>query len=94
MIRISHWRESYCRTNTSGRRKKDMQKSRTMWFTVRDTSRKVNHVNSTGSSVPSEKVNQSLCWTLKPKASKTMNKEQDVIDTGKRSMTPNKVKLV
>ena len=51
-------------------------------------------MNSTGSSVPSEKVNQSLCWTLKPKASKTMNKEQDVIDTGKRSMTPNKVKLV
>ena len=51
-------------------------------------------MNSTGSSVPSEKVNQSLCWTLKPKASKTMNKEQDVIDKGKRSMTPNKVKLV
>ena len=43
MIRISQWRESHCRTNTSLRRKKEIQKSRT--FTVRDPSRKVSHLN-------------------------------------------------
>ena len=46
MIRISQWRESHCRTNTSVRRKKEIQKSRTVRVTVRDSSRKVNnHLN-------------------------------------------------
>ena len=45
MIRISQWRESHCRTNTSIRRKKEIQKSRTIRITVRDQSRKVNHLN-------------------------------------------------
>ena len=45
MIRISQWRESHCRTNTSIRRKKQIQKSRTMRITVWDLSRKVNHLS-------------------------------------------------
>ena len=44
MIRISQWRESHCRTNTSVRRKKEIQKSRTVRVTVRDVRRKVNHM--------------------------------------------------
>ena len=36
MIRSSQWRESHCRTNTSIRRKKKNQKSRTMIITVWD----------------------------------------------------------
>ena len=43
MIRISQRRESHCRTNPGIRRKKEIQKSRTMRITVRDPSRKVNH---------------------------------------------------
>ena len=30
MIRVSRWRKSHCRTNTSVRRKKEIQKSRTV----------------------------------------------------------------
>ena len=45
MIRISEWRKSHCRTNTSVRRKKQIQKSRTARTTVRDASRKVNHLS-------------------------------------------------
>ena len=45
MIRISQWRESHCKTNTSIRRKKEIQKSRTVRITVRDLSRKVNHLS-------------------------------------------------
>ena len=45
MIRISQWRESHCRTNTNVRRKKEIQKSRTMRITVLDPSRKVNHLS-------------------------------------------------
>ena len=45
MIRISQWRESHCRTNTSIRRKKEIQKSRTVRITVWDLSRKVNHLS-------------------------------------------------
>ena len=45
MIRISQWRESHCRTNTSVRRKKDIQKSKTVRATVIDPSRKVNHLS-------------------------------------------------
>ena len=41
MIRISLWRESHCKTNTSVRRKKWIQKSRTMRIQVWDPSRKV-----------------------------------------------------
>ena len=36
MIRCSQWRQSHCRTNTSIRRKKKIQKSRTMIITVWD----------------------------------------------------------
>ena len=36
MIRISQWRESHRRTNTSVRRKKEIQKSRTASVTIRD----------------------------------------------------------
>ena len=45
MIRISQWRESHCRTNTSVRRKKYIQKSRTMRITVWYPSRKVHHLS-------------------------------------------------
>ena len=44
-IRISQCRESHGRTNTSVRRKKEIQKSRTVRVTVRDPSRKVNYLN-------------------------------------------------
>ena len=44
-IRISQWKESHCRTNTSVRRKKEIQKSRTMRITVWDPSRKFNHLS-------------------------------------------------
>ena len=42
MIRISQWRE---RINTSVGRKKEIQKSRTVRVTVKDLSRKVNHLS-------------------------------------------------
>ena len=45
MIRISEWGKSHCRTNTSVRRKKQIQKSRTARATVRDARRKVNHLS-------------------------------------------------
>ena len=45
MIKISWWRESSCESNTSIRRKKEIQKSRTMIFTVWDPHRKVNHLS-------------------------------------------------
>ena len=45
MIRIFRWRESHCRTNTSIRRKKEIQKIRTMRITVWDPSMKVNHLS-------------------------------------------------
>ena len=45
MIRISQWRESHWRTNTSVRRKKEIQRSRTVRVTVRDSIRKVNHLS-------------------------------------------------
>ena len=45
MIRISQWKESHCRTNTSIRREKKIQKSRTVRVTVWDPSRKVNHLS-------------------------------------------------
>ena len=45
MIRISRWTESHCRTNTSVRRKKWIQKGRTMGITVWNPSRKVNHLS-------------------------------------------------
>ena len=44
-IRFSQWRESHCRTNTRIRRNKSIQKSRTVRVTIRDLSRKVNHLN-------------------------------------------------
>ena len=45
MIRISQLREIRCRTNTSVRRKKEIQKRRTVRITVWDPSRKVNHLS-------------------------------------------------
>ena len=44
MIRISQRRESHCRTNTSVRSKKGIQRSRTMRITVSDPSERVNHL--------------------------------------------------
>ena len=37
MIRSSQWRQSHCRTNASIRRKKKIQKSRTMIITICDS---------------------------------------------------------
>ena len=45
MVRISKWRESHCRTNTSTRRIKEIQKCWTERITAWDTSRKVNHLS-------------------------------------------------
>ena len=45
MIRVFQWRESHCRTNTSARRKKEIQKSRTVRITVWDPSGKVNYLS-------------------------------------------------
>ena len=45
MIRISQWRKSHCRTNTSVRRKKEIQKSRSVRVKVTDSSRKVNYLS-------------------------------------------------
>ena len=45
MIRISQWRESHCRPNTSVRRKKEIQKSKTARVTNRDLNTKVNHLS-------------------------------------------------
>ena len=45
MVRISQWRESHCRINSSVRRKKEIQKSRTMRIAVWYPSRKVNHLS-------------------------------------------------
>ena len=80
MIRISLWKKSPYRTNTRVRRKKEIQKSRTMGATAMDLSRKVNHLSkviwdgkimsSPVLSVP-EKVKQSLRWLFKsPKRKK------------------------
>ena len=44
-ILISLWRETDCRTNTSIRREKETQKSRTMRITVWDLSKKLNHLS-------------------------------------------------
>ena len=46
MTRIFQWRESHCRTNTSVGRKKEIQKSKFVRFTVWDPSRKVNHLSN------------------------------------------------
>ena len=46
MIRISQWKESHCKTNTSIRWKKLIQKSMTERARVRDPSRKVNHLSN------------------------------------------------
>ena len=45
MIRIFQQRESHCRRNTSVRRNKQIQKSRTVTVTVWDPIRKVNHLS-------------------------------------------------
>ena len=45
MIRISQRKESRCRINTSVRRNKSIQKSRTVRVTVSDPSKKVSHLN-------------------------------------------------
>ena len=75
MIRIFQWRESHCRTNSSVRRNRQIQKSRTVRITVWDLSRKVKHLrsfeieelwqSSPDLSVPPEQVSQSLWKTLK-----------------------------
>ena len=45
IIRIPLWKESHGRTNTSIKRNKSIQKSKSMRVTVRDPSRKVNHLS-------------------------------------------------
>ena len=55
----SEGRESHCRSNTSIRRKKEIQKYRTVRITAWDPSRKVNHLikvvwDSPSLSVPPE----------------------------------------
>ena len=45
MIRVSQWRKSHCRTNTSVGRKKQIQMSRTVRITVWDPNWKVNNLN-------------------------------------------------
>ena len=45
MIRISQWRWSHCRTNTSVRRNKSIQQSKTMRIRVWYSSRKVNQLS-------------------------------------------------
>ena len=45
VIKISQWRKNYGRTNTSIRRKKEIQKRRTVRVTLRDLSRKVNRLS-------------------------------------------------
>ena len=47
MIWISQWTGSHCRTNTRVWRNKSVKKSRTVKVTVRDESRKVNHLSRT-----------------------------------------------
>ena len=42
---ISLWKESHCRTNTSVRRNKKIPKSRAVRITIRDPSKKVNHLS-------------------------------------------------
>ena len=77
MIRISQWRESLRRTNTSIRRKKQIQKTRTVKDTIWDLRKKVNHLikviwdgknykSSPVLPVLPEQVSQSLWWTLQP----------------------------
>ena len=50
MIKITQWKEIHCKTNTSVKRKKEIQQTRTMRVTVRDhsysLSRKVNHLSN------------------------------------------------
>ena len=83
MIRIYQWRESHCRTNTSIRRKKEIQKSRTMRITVWDLSRKVNHltkviwdvkvITELTRSISSTKIAKPvLWWTLKSPKTKIL----------------------
>ena len=43
MVRISQWRESHCRTNTSVRRNKSRRAG--LRVAIRDASRKVNHLS-------------------------------------------------
>ena len=45
LIRTFQWRQTHCRTNISFRRKKLIQKNRTVWVTVRNPTRKVNHLS-------------------------------------------------
>ena len=45
MIRISQCWESHCRTNTGVRRKKEIQKSRTVRITIKNLGRKVTHLS-------------------------------------------------
>ena len=45
MIGISQWMQSHCKTNTSVRRKKEIQESRTVRLAVKDASRKNNHLS-------------------------------------------------
>ena len=61
MIRISQWRESRCRTNTSVRRKKEIQKSRTMRITFWNPSRKVGHL---GKVIWDRKIRTEFTWSI------------------------------
>ena len=87
MIKIS-MRETWGKAilkeiKASEERKKEIQKSRTLTVTVRNLSRKVNHLSKVNwdrriitpdLSAPPEKVNQSLWWTLKPPKGKHISR--------------------
>ena len=78
MIRISLWRESHCRTNTSVRIKKQVKKSRTLRIIARDPmSRKVNHLSKVVWWFTTEFIryissSQSLEWKLKSQKKSTL----------------------
>ena len=67
IIRISQWRESHFRKNTIVRRKKQIQKSKTVG--VRDPSRNVYQLSKV---IWPKLVTQSLWWTLKFPKSNTL----------------------
>ena len=64
LIRISKWRESHCSTNTSIKRKKQIQKGRTVRITVWYLSRKVKHL----SKVIRDRniITESISWSVPP----------------------------
>ena len=61
MIKISQWRESHCKTSTSIRWKKEIQKSRTMRITVWNLSWKVSHLSKV---IWERKIIAEFTWSI------------------------------